>query len=502
VLTVLIFCVISSMTGKDMKDQQDTWWLAFIGVLVTLFCLVTHYFYVYFPNTPESGRFDWLNTSVYMGIFQADIFSLLIRTLLVLGTLVVLLFTKRYVDDHTRVPGEFYVVLLSALLGGMLLSGAADLILVFVAIETLGISSYIMTGYLRGDERSAEASLKYLVYGGASTAVLLFGFSFLYGMTGSTIFEQMAPMLQTVSQNFSPAIPVMAVLIMAGLAFKLSVAPFHMWTPDVYEGAPVPVTAFLSVVSKIAGFAVAIRLISTVLFPIQGWFEVLAVMAVLSMVIGNVVALTQRNIKRLLAYSTISHVGYVFLGLMIMNTAGIASMLFYLVTYLFMNLGAFAIITHFGNLTGREDILAYAGLVRKRPFLALVFSIFLLSLAGMPITAGFFAKFFLFQSVAVAGDQYLWLVIVALITSTVGLYYYLNIIRLMVISEPSDAVGALPERPRNEMSFAMATAVAITLAGTLALGVAADPFMNFSEASAKALHIAEVNRADTVAQAR
>jgi NAD(P)H-quinone oxidoreductase subunit 2 len=280
-------------------------------------------------------------------------------------------------------------------------------------------------------------------------------------------------------------VAIMTVMIVGGIAFKLSAAPFHMWAPDVYEGAPTPVVAFLSVISKIAGFALALRLFTTLFLAIPGaWFGLLAVLSVLSMILGNVVALTQRNIKRLLAYSTVAHVGYLLLGLVVLTPEGMSSLLYYLATYLFMNLGAFAVVTCFENATGRDDIAAYAGLVRKRPLLALTFTVMLLSLAGIPITAGFFGKFFLFQAVAAAGDQYLWLVIIALLTSTISLYYYLNVVRLMVIAEPSDAVAAMPDtEPQGApMSVRPAMlAMLVCMIGTLLLGFAAQPAMTLSQ---------------------
>jgi len=255
-----------------------------------------------------------------------------------------------------------------------------------------------------------------------------------------------------------------------------------MWAPDTYEGAPTPLVAFLSVVSKIAGFAFAIRLFSQYFGSMPGWAGILSVLAVTSMVLGNVVALTQRNIKRLLAYSTVAHGGYLLLGLVVMTPASLSSLIYYLMTYLFMNLGAFAVVTHFENITGHTDIASYAGLARRKPRLAFLFSIMLLSLAGIPITAGFFGKFFLFQSIVNAGDQYIWLVVVALLTSTVSLYYYLNVIRLMVISEPSEAVENMVGAELSTSAFSTTgLTMGICLLGTLALGIVAQNFLTLSQ---------------------
>lgn len=478
----ILVCVWRLAFSTTLKDRQEIWGYTFMGVALSLVSLSILWVMDYLNNP------SFLSLDVFGGLFTADMFSLMARTLMVFGTLLVLSFTRRFIDQNAEVPGEFYVLLLSALLGGMMLSGAKDLIMVFVALETLSISSYVMVGYLRGNVLSAEAGLKYLLYGSMATAILLFGFSILYGITGATGFAEIAANLPAVSQ-LSPIIwAIMTVTIVGGICFKLSAAPFHMWAPDTYEGAPTPVVAFLSVVSKIAAFAFAIRLFTSIFSALPNWSGLVAVLAVASMVLGNVVALAQKNIKRLLAYSTVAHVGYLLLGLLVLTQEGLSSLLYYLITYLFMNLGAFAVVTHFENQTGRSDIGAYAGLVRKRPALAFILSIMLLSLAGIPITAGFFGKFFLFQAVANAGNQYLWLVVVALLTSTISLYYYLNVIRLMVIAEPSDAVDALSVSETDKGSASLiGLTLAICLLATLGLGVFADQFMNLSTMAVQGL---------------
>lgn len=474
-------CLLSF--GKTLKDRQEIWGYSLMGVVMSLFSLIALWF-AYYVNDP-----GYFSLDVFGGLFRADLLSLIVRTLLIVGTLLVLLFTRTYIDKKAEVPGEFYVLLLSALLGGMMLSGAKDLIMVFVSLETLSISSYALVAYLRGNALSAEAGLKYLLYGGMATAILLFGFSILYGLTGSVDFAGIANQLPTAMGAVHPIIlAIMTIMIVGGICFKLSAAPFHMWAPDIYEGAPTPVVAFLSVVSKIAAFAFAIRLFTSVFAEVPSWAGLIAVLSVVSMVVGNVVALAQRNIKRLLAYSTVAHVGYLLLGLIVMSEAGLSSLLYYLITYLFMNLGAFAVVTHFENETGHSDIAAYSGLVRKRPGLTFILSIMMLSLAGIPITAGFFGKFFLFQAVANIGPQYMWLIIVALLTSTISLYYYLNVIRVMVISEPSEAVEALDAKDSDKRSAALVGyASVLCLIATLGLGLFAEPMMAFSTLAVKSM---------------
>jgi NAD(P)H-quinone oxidoreductase subunit 2 len=469
---VILACTLLVSFGQTKEDHEKNWLLATLGCTFTLAVLGLHYFLLYANPTVVQSHL------VFAGLLNADLLSLVSRILMVAGTLLVLLFSRVFFTQKTEVPGEFYILLLSALLGGMFLSMANDLIMVFVALETLSIASYIMVAYLRGNVFSAEAGLKYLLYGSMATAALLFGLSILYGLTGAVSFPLIANALATVQKVDPLVLAIMTVMIVGGVSFKLSAAPFHMWAPDTYEGAPTPVVAFLSVVSKIAAFTFAIRFFYLLLGPMTGWVELLSVLAVVSMLLGNVVALTQKNIKRLLAYSTVAHVGYLLLGLVVLTQDGLASLFYYLMTYLFMNLGAFAVVTHFENKTGSVTIANYAGLIRKRPWLTLVFSVMLLSLAGIPITAGFFGKFFLFQSVANAGSQHLWLVVIALLASTISLYYYLNIIRLMVIAEPSETVEALPGQ--SAAAPLPAFSMAVCLVATLALGLFAGPVMDLS----------------------
>lgn len=485
-LTVVILaCTLLVAFSKTQEERKKTWVLATLGSVFTLVVLGLHYVLMYNTTAPQQHL-------VFGGILNADLLSLISRILMVVGTLLVLFFSRFFVDEKLEVPGEFYILLLCALLGGLFLSMANDLIMVFVALETLSISSYILVGYMRGNVASAEAGLKYLLYGSMATAALLFGFSILYGLTGAVGYNAIASALTTAAHVNPLIIAIMTVMIVGGVSFKLSAAPFHMWAPDAYEGAPTPVVAFLSVVSKIAAFTFAIRFFYLLLGPIAGWMALLSVLSVVSMVLGNVVALTQRNIKRLLAYSTVAHVGYLLLGLVVLTQDGLASLFYYLITYLFMNIGAFAVVMHFENKTGSVAIADYAGLVRKNPWLTAVFSVMLLSLAGIPITAGFFGKFFLFQAVANAGSQHIWLVITALLTSTVSLYYYLNVIRLMVIAEPSEVVEKLPAKQCDALP---AVSMAICLLATLALGIFASPLMNLSHQAVAQMAINAVTTA-------
>jgi NAD(P)H-quinone oxidoreductase subunit 2 len=494
VLLTILIGILHLAFSRSRAEQSNTWYLALMGCLVSLIGLSLFWIKGVGPDGVWVIREVCASTALQSNtgnltvLFTADLFSMVIRTLLVLGTLLTLLFSRRYVDNRAEVPGEFYIILLSALFGGMMLSGATDLIMVFVSLETLGISSYILAGYLRGNVLSAEAGLKYLLYGSMATAILLFGFSILYGLTGTTSYAGLTNLSLNPLAN-PLLLSLMTVMILGGVSFKLSAAPFHMWAPDVYEGAPTPVVAFLSVVSKIAGFSLAMRLFAAGLTGVMtGWAPLISILSVTSMIVGNTVALKQTNIKRLLAYSTVAHVGYILLGLVVLTPGSLGSLLYYLITYLFMNLGAFAVVTHVENVTGSSEISAYAGLVRKYPFLTFVFSIMLLSLSGIPITAGFFGKFFLFQSVATAGSQYLWLVGVALLTSTVSLYYYLNVMRVMLVSEPNESTITIGS-PR---SASVTLALTICFVATVLLGIFSDKALLLSQEAVKDLSVPSV----------
>ncbi len=393
---------------------------------------------------------------IFGGLFTVDKLTVTFGLLVCAVGFVVVLMTMGYEQYLGRNTGEFYSILLTAVLSVMLLAGSTDLIMLFVALETLSICCVLLAGFAKRDIKSGEASLKYLLSTAAVTATLLYGLSFLYGMSGgNTTFDGIANTVNFVQTGQSGIFKffVMA-LILSVIGFKLSTVPFHMWTPDVYEGAPTPVTAFLSIGSKAGGFAIAARLLLTVFGSATAdWSMLVAALAILSMIIGNLIALTQTSFKRMLAYSSIAHVGYILIGLIAANHEGLAAMTFYIIVYGFMNLGAFAGAILFSNETGSDRIESYAGLVRKRPILALCMAFCLLNLAGLPIPpAGFFAKVFVFSAglhldaVAIGRIPLGWLLVSAgLITSIPAIYYYTRVVIMMFVPEPSDKVKAMPE---------------------------------------------------------
>jgi NAD(P)H-quinone oxidoreductase subunit 2 len=421
-------------------------------------------------------QWDNPNPVGFFGAYTGDPLSIVFRGIIALSAAVTILISISYVEQTGTALAEFVTILLTATLGGMLLAGATELVTIFVSLETLSISSYLMTGYMKRDPRSNEAALKYLLIGASSSAVFLYGVSLLYGLSGGeTTLPEIATGIANASGSLSLGLVVSLVFVIAGIAFKISAVPFHQWAPDVYEGSPTPVVAFLSVGSKAAGFALAIRLLVTA-FPqvIEQWHFVFTALAILSMVLGNVVALAQTSMKRMLGYSSIAQAGFVMIGMVIGTETGYASMVFYLFVYLFMNLGAFACVILFTLRTGSDRISDYAGLYQKDPFLTLALSICLLSLGGIPPLAGFFGKIYIFWAGWKAGAY--GLVLLALVTSVVSIYYYLRVVKMMVVKEPNEMSDVVKNYPvinwnipgmRSLQVATLATLIATSLAGIL-----------------------------------
>nr|YP_009258474.1 subunit 2 of NADH-plastoquinone oxidoreductase [Netrium digitus]ANI25478.1 subunit 2 of NADH-plastoquinone oxidoreductase [Netrium digitus] len=373
----------------------------------------------------------------FLGSFHVDKFSIAFRCLITLSSALCISLSTEYIQRTGMSLSEFLTFLLTASIGGMFVCGANDLIILFVSLETLSLSSYLLAGYSKKDIRSNEAAMKYLLMGGASSSILAYGFSWLYGLSGGNI--QLPKLLQEMTGDifYSSPIWIAFICVLVGISFKLSAVPFHQWTPDVYEGSPTPVVAFLSVGSKAAGLALITRIITIVFPSLQiGWQPILEVLAILSMIFGNVIAATQTSMKRMLAYSSISQIGYLIIGIVANTSDGYASMITYMLIYTFMNLGAFACVIIFGLRTGTDQIRDYTGLYFKDPWLVFCLSICLLSLAGMPPLAGFFGKIYLFWA-GWASGLYI-LVYVGLATSVISLYYYLRVLKTMITKEAKE----------------------------------------------------------------
>ncbi|MEO1070025.1 MAG: NAD(P)H-quinone oxidoreductase subunit N [Cyanobacteria bacterium J06638_6] len=462
---VLLATILVILVGDLIQGRSSSAWTPYIAMLGGLGAVAALVL-----------QWSMANPVGFLGAFNADDLSIVFRGIIALSAVVTVPMAIRYVEQSGTSLAEFLVILLTATLGGMFLSGASELVMIFVSLETLSISSYLLTGYMKRDPRSNEAALKYLLIGAASSAIFLYGSSLLYGLSGGeTRLSAIALAIVSDGTEAPIGLVVALVFVIAGIAFKIAAVPFHQWTPDVYEGSPTPVVAFLSVGSKTAGFALAIRLLVTA-FPLvsEQWHFVFTALAILSMVLGNVVALAQTSMKRLLAYSSIGQAGFLMIGLVVGTDAGYASMLYYLLVYLFMNLGGFTCVILFSLRTGTDQISEYAGLYQKDPLLTLGLSICLLSLGGIPPMAGFFGKIYIFWAGWQAGAY--GLVLVGLVTSVISIYYYIRVIKMMVVKEPqeiSDAVKGYPAirwdlpglRPM-QVSLILAV-VATSLAGIL-----------------------------------
>ncbi|MFM2303524.1 MAG: hypothetical protein RLZZ135_933 [Cyanobacteriota bacterium] len=424
----------------------------------------------------------------FIGAFNSDPLSVVFRGIVAMAAAVTILMSVSYIEQTGTALAEFVTILLTATLGGMLLSGATELVTIFVSLETLSISSYLMTGYMKRDPRSNEAALKYLLIGASSSAVFLYGVSLLYGLSGGeTTLDAIAAGMAKSNGNLSLGLIVSLVFVIAGIAFKISAVPFHQWTPDVYEGSPTPVVAFLSVGSKAAGFALAIRLLVTAFPLVSGeWHFIFTALAILSMVLGNIVALAQTSMKRMLAYSSIAQAGFVMIGMIIGSETGYASMVFYLLVYLFMNLGGFACVILFSLRTGSDRISDYAGLYQKDPFLTLALSICLLSLGGIPPLAGFFGKIYIFWAGWKAGAY--GLVLLALVASVVSIYYYIRVIKMMVVKEPQEMSDVVKNYPVINWNIpgmrSLQVAMVVTLIATSLAGILSNPLFTLANDSA------------------
>jgi len=466
---LVISSLILTFVLKDRK-QNSIFFVAICGLALALFS------FVLMPLSVE--------TRAFYESFVSNPFTATFRILVLLGTMFAILLSKRYVCKFGNSIGEFYTLILTATLGGMLLIGANDLIMLFVGIETLSISSFALCGYTKLDKSSNESALKYLIIGAASSAIMLYGFSFLYGITGQTnIFD-----IVKVLPNYQPSIVLILsfIFILAGFGYKLSAVPFHVWAPDVYQGAPIPVAAYLSVVSKIAAFAALARFMTLVYSEVSIFTVTIALIAVLTMTAGNLMAIGQQNIRRLMAYSSIAQAGYVLLGLAVLSNEGISGMIFYLIAYLFMNFGTWAAIQIFASSNGLDKIQDFNGLANKNKYFSLGLAICLMSLAGLPFTSGFFAKFYLFKAVAFAGLDYIPLLLIALVNTIISLFYYVRIINAMYV-KPCAKASACSQSLK--ISLSLKSVLLLTTLATLLIGFFAGPIINITDKSAKSIVI-------------
>jgi NADH-quinone oxidoreductase subunit N len=422
--------------------------------------------------------FTSTHVEVAHGLLAVDRFALFFKIVFLLAAGITVLISMRYLAIEGASPGEYYFLILCATLGMMIMAGGIDLITIFIGLETMAVSFYILAGFIKPSQRSNEAAVKYFLLGAFSLGILLYGMSLMYGLSGTTNLRTMAALF--VGQERDPRLVLAVILVVAGVGFKIAAVPFHMWAPDVYEGAPTPVTAFLSVGSKAASFAMLLRIFIEGLPSMsEDWRLLFYVLSIMTMTIGNVAAVTQSNVKRMLAYSSVAHAGYVLIGVAAGTARGVTATLVYLFIYTFMQLGAFAVVV----VLRRQDVVGdelkdFSGLHFRNPLAAFAMLLFMLSLGGIPPTAGFMGKFWLFS--AAIDAHYYWLAVIGVLNSAISLYYYIRIVVFMYLKK--ETLGSEPSSSPT-LSFALAVAVA----ATLVLGIYPRLLFEVADASAKTL---------------
>lgn len=461
-ITVGVVIFVADLLLSDEK-KTALGWITFIGLGLVLLISVA------VGRPGEEGELIW------GGMVRFDWLGFIFKMIFLFGAAMTALFAM----DHPKLGqrGEFYLLLLVSTLGMSLMASSANLVMLYLAIETTSIPMYILAGFMTQDNKSTEAGFKYMLFGAMASAIMLYGFSLLYGFGKTTNIYELASGLA--GGGNLPLLGAM-ILVLVGFAFKISVVPFHFWAPDVYEGAPTPIAGFLSTASKAAGFAVLARVFLEVFQDSSGlWGSLLAVISVATMTLGNLLALTQKNIKRLLAYSSIAHAGYVLIGLVVTTERGVSSLVMYLLVYLVTNLAAFGAVTMISRSIGSDEISAYAGLSRRSPGMALALLVSFLSLAGMPPLGGFVIKFLVFASAVEA--NMVWLAVVGVLNSIIGLYYYLIVLKVVYLfpSEKGEEALAIPKPS--------ALALGILTFGIILLGTVFAPWVNWAVQAAAAI---------------
>jgi NADH-quinone oxidoreductase subunit N len=427
--------------------------------------------------------FSTTHVEVARGLIAVDQFALFFKIVFLIAAAITVLMSVRYLEVEGASPGEYYFLILCATLGMMIMAGGIDLITIFIGLETMAVSFYILAGFIKPNQRSNEAAVKYFLLGAFSLGILLYGMSLMYGLSGTTNLRTMA--VTFAGQERDPRLVLAVILVVAGVGFKIAAVPFHMWAPDVYEGAPTPITAFLSVGSTAASFAMLLRIFLEGLPSMSAdWRLLFEALSIVTMTVGNVAAVTQTNIKRMLAYSSIAHAGYVLIGVVAGTARGITAMLIYLLIYSFMQLGAFAVIV----FLRRKDVVGdelkdFSGLNVRHPVAAFAMLLFMLSLGGIPPTAGFMGKFWLFGAAIEAG--YVWLAVIGVLNSAISLYYYIRIVVFMYLKK--ETIGSEPVAGPS-----LTLALAIAVAATIVFGVYPRLLFELAEASARTLGAAGI----------
>lgn len=464
-VVTLVAAIVADLILRERN--RNVAWVVLAGLAVTAILVL--------------GQRGW-NESIFSDTIAVDPFAVFFKGLLLVAGLFIVLFSmkSRELEHNSSRIGEYYMLLTGVLFGMFLMVGATHLLLMYLAFELTSISSYVLAGFTRTLRRSAEASMKYIIFGAVSSGFLIYGISLLVGVTGAVDIYGVRDALQAGVEQ-TAALYIAVIMIIVGFSYKITAVPFHFWAPDVYQGAPVTITTFLATASKVAGFAMMIRFFrisfgDSEVFATPGmdslavavpWHLVLATLAAVTMLAANLMALWQENIKRLLAYSSIAHAGFILMGLALVTDEGISAMLIYLAIYLFMNMGAFYVVMLVANRIGTEAVAGYRGLGHRSPFIGVAMAIFLVALAGFPPTAGFIAKVYIFGATISAGM--IWLVALAGLATVISLFYYIRVVRNMFLVEPDETEGPL----RYDTSSLII--LALLLAPVLLLGVYFSP---------------------------
>ena len=457
-MVMTVVAIVMLMADLVIKRKETVGFLTIIGASVAFYTL--------------AGSLG----ATFGGMYISDGYSTFFKLIFLVNLILTVLMSSKYLETLKINFGEYYSLILFATLGMMLMASAADIIVLYLGLELMALSTYILAGFIRYDVKSNEAAMKYLLLGAFASAMLLYGTSMIYGLTGTTNLRDIAAYIVRNGLASNPVLMLSMILFAVAFSFKIAAVPFHMWAPDAYEGAPTPITAFMSVGPKAAGFAVLGRVFLIAFGSVHtDWAAIFIPISILTMAVGNIVALSQTNIKRMLAYSSIAHAGYMIVGIIAGTPDGMASVLNYMFIYAFMNIGAFAIIIMLRTEGFRgEEITDYEGLAKSHPTAAALMLIFMFSLTGIPPMAGFMGKFYLFISAVSAG--YTWLVIVAVLFSAISAYYYLRIVMLMYMKEPKETV-------QLNSSPGLGLVLAVTVIAVLFIGVLPSKFLMLAKAA-------------------
>ena len=472
VITILA-CLITDLFLKKSKTDLIGWVLG-IGLIIV--------------GLSVYNLSSVLPTTLFSDMIVIDPFSSYMKIIIIISTLLIIVASWANGELSKYRKGEYFTLIGIMVVGLFLMTSSIDIIMLYVSIEVVSIMSFVLAGYLKLNTRSNEAGLKYVIYGAFSSGVMLFGLSLVFGLTGSTNYFVIQEAISSMDSSANPALIMALLMIFAGFGYKISSVPFHFWTPDVYEGAPTTITAYLSVAPKAAGFAMIIRFFHQVFsdsIALSGnamgytdlpWPEIIGILAVVTMTLGNLVAIQQESIKRMLAYSSIAHAGYMMLALPVLSIDAVESIMIYLFVYIFMNLGAFFIVIIVKNKTGGETFDEYDGLGWKMPIVGALMTLFMLSLTGLPPTAGFVGKLYIFKTLVGAGNDFLWLVIAGGVNSVISLYYYFHVVKVMFLSgKRSDKLSYPPSLMLGLIIF--------TAVPSLVLGLYWNPLANWVKES-------------------